>query len=386
MDAIIQQVVNGYLGVFDTLPTSNEAIKQEIQTYKNEVNQLGERHTDMMAFMSEFSSSGLEAKQTELITRASQPPADQTEKNHEQIENAQQNLPSVKEFLEQYRAAYNAVKQQDYRRNAEKAYEAIFNVADRTDDLLEMNIILEKEQLLWKIVSEDLKDIYTPIFNALDPNNEGFRKQFGELIRVANYSLCDDQLTYNIEIQNQVNQKFSYRFIGEMTVIIQFAKSLWDYHLCKTKFRTFDDAEKDLKALIAQRKASKRFYLSMNKIWGWDLDAVLADPWKKLWMLVPTPLDSLNRIKMTQDVDNLKVYRELLNEILSEKSLKEILLHEQEYVMSYLLDKTSDQVTSEYTQKAKQENAHLTYFLYEEKLKSEFGDENNADIDYNTFK
>ena len=386
MDAIIQQVVNGYLSVFDTVPCSDEGVKAEIENYKAEVNTLGEKHTDMMAFMAEFSSSGLEAQQTALITKASQPPADQKENDHAQIENAQQNLPSVSEFLNQYKAAYDAVKQQGYRKNAEKAYENIFDVANRTDDLLEMNIILEKEEMLWKIVSEDLKDIYNPLFEALDPNNTGFRNQFKNLISVAHESLCDDQLTYNIEIQNQKNQKENYRFISEMVVVIQFAKSLWDYHLCKTKLRTWFEPEKDLKALIAVRKSSKRFYESMNKIWGWDIDSVLADPWKKVWMLVPIPLDTLNRIKMTQDVHNLGVYRELLAEILSDKSLEEIMLNEQTHVMSYLLDKTNDQVVAEYTEKARQENAGLTYFQYEEKLKGEMKDDSKVDIDYNNFK
>ncbi len=386
MDAIIQQVVNGYLSVFDSVPCSDEGVKAEIEAYKAEVNALGEKHTDMMAFMSEFSSSGLEAKQTGLITKASQPPADQTEKDHAQIENAQANLPTVSEFLNQYRASYDAVKQQGYRKNAERAYENIFDVANRTDDLLEMNIILEKEEMLWKIVSEDLKDIYNPIFEALDPNNSGFRNQFKNLIRVANESLCDDQLTYNIELQNQANQKENYRFISEMVVVIQFSKSLWDYHLCKTKLRGWFEPEKDLKALIAIRKSSKRFYESMNKIWGWTLDSILADPWKKVWMLVPTPLDTLNRIKKTQDINNLEVYKELLAEILSDKSLEEILLNEQTEVMSYLLDKTSDQVTSEYTEIARQENAPLTYFQHEEKLKGEMKNDSKVEIDYDNFK
>lgn len=383
---MIQQLVNGYLSVFDNIPCNNPDVAAEIEAYKSDVNALGEKHNDMMAFMAEFSSSGLEAKQTTLITKASQPPANQTEEQHGQIEKAQQNLPSVEEFLSQYNAAYEAVKKQGYRKNAEKAYEEIFNVKNRTDDLLEMNIILEQEKLLWKIVSEDLLDIYGPIYEALDPNNRSFKQQFKSLAEVAKNSNCDDQLTYNIEIQNQINQKYNYRFITEMTVVIQFAKALWDYHLCKMRLRSWEEPEKDLKALISQRKASKRFYESMKTTWGWDLDSILADPWKKLWMLIPTPLDSLNRLKKTQDTHNLEVYKELLDEILSDKTLEEIMLNEQTNVMSYLLDSTADTVVAEYAAIAKQYNSDFVYFQYEEKLKGELNNPDSVEVDHGTFK
>lgn len=383
---MIQQLVNGYLSVFDNIPCNNPDVAAEIETYKSDVNALGEKHNDMMAFMAEFNSSGLEAKQTTLITKASQPAVNQTEEQHGQIENAQQNLPSVEEFLSQYNAAYEAVKKQGYRKNAEKAYEDIFNVKNRTDDLLEMNIILEQEKLLWKIVSEDLLDIYGPIYEALDPNNKSFKKQFNSLAEVARNSNCDDQLSYNIEIQNQINQKRNYRFITEMTVVLQFAKSLWDYHLCKMKLRRWDEPEKDLKALISQRRASKRFYASMKSIWGWDIDTILADPWKKLWTLVPSPLDSLNRIKKTQDIHNIEVYKELLDEILSNKTLEEIMLNEQTNVMSYLLDSTADSVSSEYASIARNYNSKFVYFQYEEKLKGELNGPDSVDIDHGAFK
>jgi len=39
--------------------------------------------------------------------------------------------------------------------------------------------------------------------------------------------------------------------------------------------------------------------------------------------------------------------------------------------MHYLLDKTHDAVWAEYAELSKQANSHLTYFQYEEKLKSE---------------
>jgi hypothetical protein len=372
MDPIIAQMVSGYTMVFDTLPVSSSTVAEEIKEYREAVNQLGENHTDMMAFMAEFTSSGLEAKQMELITKASTPAPTDNAPTDETTSPNPDRLPTVSQFVEQFRIPYETVKAQGYRFNAEKAYENIFNVANRTDDLLEMNIILEQEEMTWKIVTEDLKDIYKPLWEAQDPNNEGFVEQFKNLVEVSGNSICDDQLTYDMDIVIQKNQKFNYKFITKMTVVINLVSSIVNYHMSKIRFRSFQQPEKDLRALIAEREGTKRLYEIIIDHWGWDYDTIINDPWMKIWMLVPRPLDSLMRIKMVQDPQNLELYRELLfEEILTDKPIEEILQEERKHVFNYLLDRTHDAVWAEYSELTKQANAHLTYFKYEDKLSKE---------------
>jgi hypothetical protein len=54
-------------------------------------------------------------------------------------------LPTVKEFLDSYRYVYESSVKPYNRPMTEAAYMRLFAVADRTDDLLEAQIIIEKE-------------------------------------------------------------------------------------------------------------------------------------------------------------------------------------------------------------------------------------------------
>lgn len=370
MDAIIQQTISGYTGVFAAFTISNEKQKKEVESFIIEINSLGESCSDVMDFMTKFPSSGLQQKYSDLIASIASP-APSANDTEESKGLSESKLPSVKEFLEQYRPAYQAVLGAGYRLRAQKAYENIFAVAQRTEDLLEMNIILEKERLLWKIVTEDMLDIYEPILAATDPLNAGVVKQFEKLIHICTSVESEEELSFKTDIAAQENQKFNYCFMSRMIASITLTNAIMGYSLCKDKFRSWINPQTDLLTLIAQRQAARRTYELFKNGFGWDFDCFVNDEWMKLWLLVPVTLDTNMRIKQVLDPQNIDAMRELLfEEILSDKSIDYLLLHEQQHVYYFALDKRADEVTKRYQAEADRLNSHLVYFKYQNQLQS----------------
>ena len=370
MDAIIQQTISGYTGVFAAFTISNEKLKNDVESFIIELNTLGESCSDVMDFMTKFPSSGLQKKYSDLVASIASSAMDSADAE-ENKSVSERKLPSVKEFLEQYRTSYNAVLNGGYRFRAQKAYESIFAVAQRTEDLLEMNIILEKERLLWKIVTEDLQDIYEPILAATDPLNTGIVKQFEKLIQICTSVESDEELSYRTDIAMQENQRFNYCFMSRMTASLILSGAIQGYILCKQKFRSWLQPESDLLLLVAQRQNTRCTYELFQNAFGWDFDYFVHDEWMKIWLLLPVNLDVNGRIKQVLDPQNIDVMREaLFNEILSDKSIEDILLHEQQHVYYFQLDEKADEVASRYQAEAERMNAHLLYFKYQHQLQA----------------
>ena len=376
MDAMIKQTISGYTSVFSAFPVSDEGIKKEIADFENEINALGESCSDVMDFMAKYPASGLSEKYSDLIARASAPPPPPTEGGaEEQTQTSKGGLPTVAAFLSQYRTSYDVVKGAGYRKRAEKAYENIFDVENRTDNLIDMNIILEKEKMMWKIVSEDFLDIYQPILDATDPLNLSVVRQFENLIKICEESTCDEELTYKTDIAVHVNQKYTYTFLARSVASIMLALAIGDYIKCKQGFRIWKSPQSDLLGLISQREAAVRTYAYIKDNFGWDFDYIVNDEWMKSWLLIPVSVDGLGRVKRILDPQNVELIRELLfDEILSDRTIEDILLTEQKMVYFYLLDERDSEVSAKYEAEAKILNKDYVYFQYEERLKAAAGD------------
>ncbi|MEA3265861.1 MAG: hypothetical protein U9P42_02815 [Candidatus Fermentibacteria bacterium] len=370
MDAAIKQTITGYTAVFDSFTISDDALKKDIEDFINDFNTVGENSSDVMDFMAKFPASGLQEKYSNLIARASAPPPVSAETNAAEEKPAGA-LPTVKEFLEQYRESYNAVKSAGYRKRAEKAYENIFAVADRADNLIDMNIILEREQLLWKIVTEDLLDIYQTVLDATDPLNLAVVSRFQRMIKTCGEATCDEDLAYRTEVDISINQKQTYRLMSTIYVPVMLAKSLMEYDKMKRIFRTWLEPEKDLLGVISQRGAVKKTYEFIKKTYGWDFDYIANDQWMRMWLIAPTAVDANARIRKTLDPQNIETFRkQLFDDVLSDRTIDDILLTEQERVLFFALDKREKEVIANYTKAAEELNADIVFFQYLDQLKT----------------
>ncbi len=369
MDLAIKQTIQGYTAVFDSFTISDPNLKAEIETFINDFNAVGENSSDIMDFMAKFPASGLQEKYSGLIAKASMPPAVATQESTSQQEKPANSLPTVSEFLEQYRESYNAVKGAGYRTRAEKAYENIFAVADRTTSLIEMNIILEEEQLLWKIVTEDLLDIYQTILDATDPLNLANVSRFEKMIKTISESTCQEELSYKTEVDVSINQQRTYSLITTIIIPSLLALTIMEYNKCKLLFRTWQKPQEKLLMVISQRATVKKTYEFIKEKYGWDFDYLVNDEWMKVWLLGPVTVDVNARIRKSLDPQNIEAMRELLfDEILSDRTIDDILLTEQKNVVFFDLDQTARQALAIHEKVAQELNKDIVYFQYYEKL------------------
>jgi len=104
MDSTIKTTIDGMLSGFAYLKVSDPELASEIEQYKADMYALGERSPDVMSFMTELQSSGLMDKMTTLMTRAATPaPSAAQDDASSAPPRAPGALPTVREFLEQYR-------------------------------------------------------------------------------------------------------------------------------------------------------------------------------------------------------------------------------------------------------------------------------------------
>ena len=80
----------------------------------------------------------------------------------------EQRLPTVHEYLDNYRLVYETSIKPNKRELTDKAYQELFNVENRTDDLMEAQIIIEKEHLIVNTVTAEYKYMAEDFLEAAD--------------------------------------------------------------------------------------------------------------------------------------------------------------------------------------------------------------------------
>lgn len=346
MNEFVKMTIDGYLSVFQAFNITDESFKEDLDKFKNDLNEIGEHSDDPAGFSERISKSDLMSRYTDLINRASNP-----SKGDE--ENKGFNIPTVKEFLEQYRSSYNEILKSGNRKRAEKAYENIFNVADRTQNMLDAQIILEEERLLWKIVSEDMLDVYENLLKNMDPLSRNTTIPIKLQLEVWKKSDSDEEASYLIELAEKEKIHLLEIENFKMTMVLVLTNLLIGYNTSKTEFRMWGSggnlAKSGLMKMIVIRENTKKAYEILVDKFGIDFNCILNDEWLKLWMLVPSNLDENGKIKMSMDPFNLQVYQKILfDEILCDTPIEEILLREQEEMLRYALHKRTDEVTAKY--------------------------------------
>lgn len=378
MNPIIEQMISSYIGAFDSYKISSPSLQTQVDAFKQKMIRFGEENSDISTFYTKLTESGLQEEYISLFTKvtmASSGSADESgNAKTDYGEEAPTPVVSVREFLEQYRISYNEVKKAGYRKRAEAAYEEIFSVANRTDDMLEAQIILEKERLLWKIVALDALDCLEPVLEAMDPlqtaTTAALQLQIDTYKRVS----AEEELLSELEFKEHAKIAKIHSFSARMNMAILLADHLTKY--CRAKEDIFlwkrDDKVKGaLAALVSLRYALRRTLRCLQEHWGLTFDELLRDEGIKIWMLLPENVDALGRVKTILHPQNLEVFRDAVNnEILSELPLSELLARELPAVFWYDLDGFGRRrYVASAEQTAAQLDSSLTYYRYTDQLR-----------------
>ena len=328
MNELIAPVIDGFISAFDTYEITNESLRAEVEAFKNKLIAFGEAQNDITNYYPAYQDSGLQEEYSALISRVAMAA---NSKSTDGTDNPQAvaELPSVQEFLEQYRPAYDELcKRGSVKGRA--AYEAVFDVANRADDLLDAQIIFEKERLLWKIVSEDAIEIFEKKLAQMDPLYLATTAKLLGQIKVYNESNSDEELNYKIDIQEVKDIATIASYTAKMNLAANLSFLLISYINAKEIIYSWP-AEDKLKAAIYSMKSNRtkiRNLLSfMKDDMSYSFEDLMSDEGVKIWMLNAKNEDEYGKTKTCLHLSNFDLFIDIVdNEILPDISIKEALL------------------------------------------------------------
>ncbi|MCR4611394.1 MAG: hypothetical protein K5644_05805 [Lachnospiraceae bacterium] len=380
MDAMIKSTIyDPNVVVFDSYPNISADLKSEIEDWKKRFYDYCDKQTDFAAFATSYYGSDMQVEGSGLLTRAAMEEMGGADKKNDV--NSEADVISVRDFLKQYETGYNEIKRAGYRKRGEAAYEKLFDVANRTDNMVEAQIILEKERLLWKIVSEDALDIFDTVLEAMDPLYEATSYPVAAFSEVYKKVDCDEELTYETEILKHEIPKVVSRSTTRIMIAAILGTNILNYAKSKNKIRTWASdrsAKEGLSGMIVARKNICKYLDMLRTQFGWSFNDIINDEFTKLWLLNPRNLDSTGRLKRVLNPANFDAYKEIVDECRSSKSISQILETQSRYVVYFDLDRKDREYTRKAEAFAKEQNSALTYYKYESSLKRELKDKGVA--------
>jgi len=376
MNDIIKGLLSGYLDTFDMYAISSPALQQQVDDFKKRMTAFADENPDVATFYAKLAESGLTEEHSALITKVVMASTGSADADGNVKTDYSDTPPppvvSVKDFVEQYRVSYDEVKNSGYRKRGEAAYEKIFAVADRTNDMLEAQTILEEERLLWKIVTDDSLDIFEANLQAMDPLQRSFTFTLENQIDVYKKAQSEEEIDYTMQcLEFPIFCFVQHDILNSITIPATLATLIVGmdppgYDVCKLNFQ-LTGKEDSLREFIADYKALKRTVDFLKEFCNKTFDDLLACESSKIWMLAPDNVDELGRIKVTWNPRNYAAFRDIIyNEIMNDISLIELLKRQPEQPVWYSFGAPEEKENYRNMAQAKaaELNADLTYYKY----------------------
>ncbi len=376
MNNMILDMAKSMLVGFDYIEIKTDEQKSQVEAFKAKVMRFAEGINDLGAFHLEYTNSGLQEKSMNLMSKIVMENTAGAQKESQTSSSSEDSSPldrvvSVKTFVEQYRVPYEDVKKSHYKKRTEKAYEAILDVANQTDDMLDAQIILEDKRLLWNIVAEDLRETYETLSDATDPLFLHLKDQFTMYARGYQDAKNDGDISYITETFDYPRIAMSSRE-GIRLLTFQVFGSLISA-FCANKiaiweWKHIDYVSQAVSKICGIKKAISRYIKFLDATYNIGIDEIFSTESIKVYLQPMQYFDGMFRVKAFPHHQNFVAMKWILeNEILSDKSLKEILLTEPKevYYPAFELNLHFEQEPY-FKEKIKEFNAHLLYFKYED--------------------
>ena len=386
MDKNIKPIVDGYIKQMDEYKTKDPDLKREVEEWKAAIYKFAEECENIQVFSTSILEGPLFTQMTDLIYRITMKNYDETQgvadaeevqKMYDNASAAQDDvapaLPTIKEYLDQYRPGYDVIKATKYRTKTIKAYEDLFAVADRTEDLMEGQIIIEKEGLLREMTAVNGREVAETLIEAMDPLFDAVWAMTGETAAQYADFLTPEEITYRssilkIETINKVNRSQIFVWLGAVWALLTL-----EYQQGKSLVHAWPDdkmARKGFDLMYSRRIRMQQLHKAMVEVMGITWDELMANEFLKNNMLAPAALDIMARCKRTLLADNIDAIDEIVREeVLTDLKITEILKRDQKVlVASDINDEKSDQTDEEYKRIAADKNSNIPYFIYMESL------------------
>jgi hypothetical protein len=291
------------------------------------------------------------------------PEEDDKPKPYDYSEN--QKLPTVHEFLDSYRMVYETSVRPNNRPLTDKAYQELFNVENRTDDLIEAQIIIEKEGLILNTVTADYKTLTEDFLAAADPNYEVTSAVTKATMGVYATATSLEEIVYMGEVAKATCDDIAVQIKLKVEMMQTLMSLIFAWEHSKRKIREGGESiEKFAQSMVLTRRQARKYYRFLAEDMGITWDVIEATPFYRIMLLNPQGLDELWRIKKVMHPSNLDATKYVLfEEILSDKSMEEILLTPQKYPYYEIPDSNMyPAIDTEYEDLAEDLNKDIKYF------------------------
>lgn len=356
-----KMMIDAYMKpMYDMNPTGK--LLEDIQAFERELYDYAGQNPGAMDIVGE---SGKRDEYNRLYLAAyGGGTADTTETATEEVP-SDWKLPTVSEFLDSYRQVYETSVKPYNRPLTAAAYQRLFDVENRTDDLLEAQIIIEKEGLIVDTVTADYKNLVKDFMEAVDPNYEVTSATTNATLGAYAQAKSLEEITYVGEISKAVCDDIAVQIKLKVEMMTILTALILGWEKSKRKIREGDPhMDKYAQSMVVTRKQLRRYYRFLYEDMGISLEKIEETPFYMISLLKPEGLDALWRIKKVMHPDNIKAIRYVLfEEVLSSKTMEEILLTPQPYPYYEPIDSNRyPGVTEEFIEKAKELNKGIKYF------------------------
>lgn len=173
----------------------------------------------------------------------------------------EQRIPTVHEFLDSYRLVYEKAIKPNNRPLTAEAYEKLFEVESRTDDLIEAQIIIEKEGLILNTVTADYKYIAEDFMEAADPNYEVTSASVAATIGVYATAKSLEEITYMGELARATCDDLAVKIQLKVSIMVDFMALIFAWEHAKKKVREGRiDMVANAGAMVVTRKKMREYY------------------------------------------------------------------------------------------------------------------------------
>lgn len=342
MQEALRDYIENTFKIFDQYQVTDPSLLQEIADLRQKYVDLANKTGDFMAFIQAAPSEGLYEAFTEVSTRiVMKQNQQQAAENPTEVTK----LPTVGEYLAQYESAYNEVKKDPRRARAIAAYERLFNVKNRTNDLLNAQIIIEKEQMLFQLSYWDSLDIFENRLREMDPLYKVTTATLLNSIEAVRKSASPEEMYYQTAIHEVKSLYDATDYYAKMLIVIHLATRLTEY--CNAKRDFYGNRDKSIRrghamAMMNKRAEIRKILAFSERFFHLSFESLMNDEGLKIWLLNPQTTNDdkvgLSRTKEAMHPQNYEVFTDLIeNEIRPEKTLAELLSRRPEKVFWYKL-------------------------------------------------
>ena len=371
MDEVVRGMYQPLADSFDAYNVTDEGLLAKINDWKARFTAFAEGCADVSAYAATYYTSDLNTEYTDLITKAAMSSmglanADGSVKNMDELNENKAGIISVKEFVEQYRINYDLLKKVPYRTRGAKAYEDVFAVADRTDDMLEAQTIMEKERLLYKLITEDAIQTLEITLEAIDPLQENLSGLTRHLLDIYKKSVGEEETIYKSLLPVLQQAQLQQYYASLMQIVLLIAYWTNNYSVWKMLIWSWSndaDAKEAITQVILHRRMLQKLMAYLKEYYNMTLADIINTEWLKIWLL--NPVQGVGGIGLIRGADTVKkfdVLKDIIeNEILSDTSTEDIILRKPPIIYRTHTQEEEKAFNAWFTKKSEE---HLSKFKY----------------------